>query len=46
MAIVTNQLYAGDNTYLKGPLKGQFYFLYLHMEVFSRKIMGHRVADI
>jgi len=40
-----NQVWSWDITYMKGPIKGQFYYLYLFMDVWSRKIVGWRVED-
>jgi transposase InsO family protein len=38
-----NQLYAWDITYLPGPIQGLFFFLYLMLDVYSRKIVAHEV---
>ena len=35
-ATAPNQIYSWDITYLPAPVKGQFYYLYLFMDVFSR----------
>jgi len=35
-----NQIWSWDITYLKSPLRGQFYYLYLVVDVWSRKIVG------
>ena len=40
-----NQVYSWDITYLKSPIRGQFYYLYLFVDVWSRKIVGWTVAD-
>lgn len=40
-----NGLWSWDITYLRGPIKGSFYYLYLIMDVFSRKIVGWEVYD-
>jgi transposase InsO family protein len=40
-----NQVWSWDITYLKGPVKGQFYYLYLFMDVWSRKIVGWSVES-
>lgn len=40
-----NRLYAWDITYLPGPVAGRFFFLYLVLEVYSRKIVAHEVHD-
>jgi len=34
-----------DITYLKTPILGQFYYLYLFMDIFSRKIVGWQVHE-
>lgn len=44
-ATKANQVYSWDITYLKSPVKGQFYYLYLMMDIWSRKIVGWRVED-
>ena len=38
-----NQLWSWDITYLKGPARGQFFYLYLVIDVWSRKIVGWSV---
>ncbi len=40
-----NQLWSWDITYLATTLKGMFYYLYLFMDVFSRKIVGWEVYE-
>lgn len=40
-----NQLYCWDITYLPGPIQGMFFFLYLVLDVYSRKIVAHEVHD-
>lgn len=42
-ATAPNQLYAWDITYLPGPIQGMFFFLYLMLDVYSRKIVAHEV---
>jgi len=37
------QVWCWDITYLPGPVRGTFFFLYLFMDVWSRKIVGARV---
>ena len=37
------QLMSWDITYLKSPVRGAFYFLYMFVDVWSRKIVGWRV---
>lgn len=39
-----NQVWSWDITYLKSPTRGVFYYLYLIVDVWSRKIVGSRVA--
>lgn len=39
------QVWSWDITYLKSPVRGQFYFLYLILDVWSRKIVGAAVHD-
>ncbi|SDB69017.1 Integrase core domain-containing protein [Butyrivibrio sp. INlla16] len=34
-----------DITYLNGPIKGKYYYLYLFSDLFSRKIVGWEVYD-
>jgi transposase InsO family protein len=38
-----NQLYSWDITYLPSAIRGQFFYLYLFMDIFSRKIVGWQV---
>lgn len=43
-----NQIYSWDITYLQSNIRGQFYYLYLFLDLFSRKIVGwniHQVQD-
>lgn len=42
-ASAPNRLYAWDITYLPGPIQGMFFFLYLALDVYSRKIVAHEV---
>ena len=42
-AIAPNQLYSWDITYLPTLTSGIFFYLYLFMDVFSRKIVGWQV---
>lgn len=41
-----NRIYSWDITYLPTAVKGMFYYLYLFMDVYSRKIVGWQVYDI
>jgi putative transposase len=40
-----NQIYSWDITYMKGPVNGMFYYLYMFMDIYSRKIVGFKVHD-
>lgn len=40
-----NSVWSWDITYMKSPVKGMFYYLYLTMDVFSRYIVGWRVEE-
>jgi transposase InsO family protein len=42
-AYAPNQLYSWDITYLPATIRGQYFYLYLFMDVFSRKIVGWQV---
>jgi len=44
-ATAPNQLWSWDITYLATTVKGTFFYLYLIMDVFSRKIVGWEVFD-
>lgn len=38
-----NQVWSWDITYLRGPVKGTFLYLYLVVDVYSRRVMGRQV---
>ena len=40
-----NKIYTWDITYMKGPVKGQFFYLYLFLDIYSRKIVGWQVKE-
>lgn len=40
-----NQLFSWDITYLPTPARGIYFYLYLFMDIFSRKIVGWQVYD-
>lgn len=40
LATRPNQVWTWDMTWLKGPVRGMYYRLYLIIDLFSRKIMG------
>jgi putative transposase len=42
-AIAPNQVYTWDITYLPTRVKGTFFYLYLVLDIFSRKIVGWQV---
>ena len=46
VAVAPNQLYSWDITYLPSALRGLFYYLYLMLDIYSRKIVGWQVYDI
>jgi putative transposase len=39
------QVMTWDITYLPGPVRGQFFYLYLFLDVWSRRVMGWHVRD-
>jgi putative transposase len=43
IAYAPNQVYTWDITYLPSQVKGIFFYLYLVMDVFSRKVVGWQV---
>jgi putative transposase len=40
-----NQVWSWDITYLRGPIRGAFMYLYLVVDVFSRRIMGWEICE-
>ena len=40
-----NEVWSWDITYLASSVKGQFYYLYLFEDIFSRKIVGYEVHE-
>jgi transposase InsO family protein len=44
-ATAPNQLWSWDITYLATTIKGQFFYLYLILDVFSRKIVGWEIFE-
>jgi len=40
-----NQIYSWDITYLATDIRGVFYYLYLILDIYSRKIVGWQVYD-
>ncbi len=45
MAMAPNEVWMWDITYLNGPVKGMYYYLYLFSDLFSRKIVGWEVWE-
>lgn len=45
VATAPNQLWSWDITYLKTPVRGRYLYLYLMLDVFSRRIMGWEVHE-
>lgn len=45
VAMQADQIYCWDITYLPQQLRGAFFYLYLFVDVFSRKIVGWQVFD-
>ena len=40
-----NQLYSWDITYLPSTVRGSYFYLYLFLDIFSRKVVGWQVYD-
>lgn len=45
VATQPNEIYSWDITYLPTTVKGMFFYLYLMLDVYSRKIVGWQVHD-
>lgn len=43
VAVRPNQIYTWDITYLQSTVRGQFYYLYLFLDIFSKKIVGWNI---
>jgi putative transposase len=43
VAMAPNEVWSWDITYLKSPIRGQYFFLYMIMDVYSRMIVGSEV---
>lgn len=41
-----NQVWSWDITYLKSPIRGVFFYLYMIVDVWSRKVVGWEVHDV
>ncbi|MFZ1318727.1 MAG: DDE-type integrase/transposase/recombinase [Candidatus Nitrotoga sp.] len=44
-ATAPNRLFSWDITYLPTPVKGIYFYLYLFMDIFSRKVVGWQIYD-
>lgn len=40
-----NEVWSWDITYMKSDIRGMYFYLYLFMDIFSRKIVGYGVYD-
>ena len=45
VATAPNQVWCWDITWLGGPVKGLFYYLYLILDLYSRKIVGWEIYE-
>ena len=45
IATAPNEVYTWDITYLKAPVLGTFYYLYMFLDVWSRKVVGWEVHE-
>jgi putative transposase len=45
VATAPRQVWCWDTTYLPAQVSGRWYYLYLIMDLYSRKIVGHEVHD-
>ena len=45
VATASNQVWSWDITYLKAPVRGMYFYLYLMLDVWSRKIVGWEVHE-
>lgn len=46
LAMAPNQAYSWDITYLPTTVRGQYFYLYLFVDIFGRKIVGWQVYDV
>lgn len=46
VALGPNEIYSWDITYLRSDIAGKFYYLYMFMDIYSRKIVGHEVYEV
>lgn len=45
VALKPNQIYSWDITYLKSSVRGRYFYLYMFIDIFSRKIVGAKVYE-
>lgn len=45
VATAPNQVWSWDITYLPASIKGQYFYLYMIMDIFSRKVVGFHVHE-
>ena len=45
LAVRPNEVWSWDITKLKGPAKWTYFYLYVIIDIFSRRVVGWRVAD-
>lgn len=45
-ATAPNQVWMWDITYINGPIKGKFYYLYLISDLFSRKVIAWEIWEV
>jgi transposase InsO family protein len=45
LIVAPDQIWSWDITYLQAPVRGRYYYLYMFIDLFSRRIMGWRVHD-
>jgi putative transposase len=46
VATAPNTVWSWDITYLRSPVRGVFFYLYLVIDIFSRKVVAYRVHDV
>ncbi len=46
VAIAPNTVWAWDITYLRSPVRGIFFYLYLVLDIFSRKVVAYEVHEV
>lgn len=45
VATMANQIWSWDITYMASNIRGKFYYLYLFMDIYSRKVVGWEVYE-